>query len=383
MRKISIIINNALAKREILCTPLFDILRNNPENEITIFTQPRDFIKTHHVKGVKIHSYQYLLWLRKIGVKRFSIVFWAYRIFGIAKSDIIIVASWIDMELIRVIKLAQRLGTPVLFLQEGIGNPWESYPVDIYPDKLLVWSDIAKAAYIKRGIEPERIVVTGQPRLDWYAKPHENDGFSKAKGKKALLYATQPLWKEPKRFIDGAGIVEKTFDIVYRVSRKLDLQLVCKLHPSDKPDFYKREGVMILEETGTDPKNYKKWYCNTGFDPGVDDMKRLRDIILSSDLVVTMFSTVGLEAMIAGKPVIFLDIANYAKKEPVSRSLAENASFAFASSEEQFEGLVVKYINNPGVDKDKRDSAVYSLAYKQDGIASQRIADIVGESLKY
>jgi len=373
MRRISIVVNSSLAKRQFLCTPLFDILRSDPKNEITIFAQPKDFSEKINFKGIKIRTYEGLLWLRKLGIKRSSIVFFAYIILGIKKSDIIILISWMDEELTAVLKLAKKFGIPTLFIQEGMLNAWEKYLVDIYPTKILAWGEAARSAYIERGIAPERIEVTGQPRFDWYYKLKKNDVFSKINGKKTLLYATQPLWKEPVKFENGEDIIIKTFDIIYNTCRKLDLQLVCKLHPSDKPDYYRKDDVIILEETGLSPKNYKKWYCNTGYDPSIDDIKRLGYILLASDIVVTMFSTVGLEALILNKPVIFLDIAGFVKKDSVSRVLTKKASNFFVNNKEDFESAVIKYLENPHIYDDFMKKVVYDFAYKQDGKASERV----------
>ena len=373
MRKISLIVNSSLAKRQFLCTPVLDILKNNPKNEIIIFTQPKKILKTTVPGRIKVCSYQNFLWLRKIGISRSMVVFWAYVILGIKKSDIIILTNWIDQELIEILRLARKKNIPTLFIQEGMGNPWENYLTDIYPDKLLVWGDVAKKAYIERGISFDSIEVTGQPRFDWYSKLEKKEVFTKVNNKKTLLYATQPLWKEPKRFNDGENIVKKTFDMILNVCKKLDLQLVCKLHPSDRPDFYARDGVIILEETGSKSENYKKWYCNTGYDPEIDDIKRLGHILLSSDIVVTMFSTVGLEAMILNRPVIFLDIAGYSQKEPVSRALFESAKFFFVDTESKFEEMVKMYLEKPEIYRDLEKKVVYNFAYIQDGKASERV----------
>ncbi len=377
MRRISIIVNNALAKRQFLCTPLFDILKSNPQNNITIFTQPSRLSKKFNSDNVRICSYQNFLWLRKLGFRRSSIVFWAFKLLGIKKSDVIILASWIDEELVKVLKLTSQLNIPTLFVQEGMGNPWESYSTAIYPTKLAVWGDVAKNAYINRGISPDRITVTGQPRFDLYHGFDRKMDFSKKDTRKNILYVTQPLWKEPEKFPDGKNVIVKTFDIIYCAAKELKLQLVCKLHPSDKEDFYKKDDVFILKDKAVSPKNYLKWYCNTGYDPNSEDMRELGCILLSSDVIVTVFSTVGLEGMMLNKPVIFLDIANYAEKEPVSKSLTEKAGFALASNKEEFIKLINRYLVNPDIDVDVRNKFVYDFAFKQDGNTSKRVADLI------
>lgn len=377
MRKISFIINSSLAKRQFLCTPLFDILRNNPENKITIFAQPKLKVQSGRYDNVRVYSYQKLLWLRRFGFKRSQVVFLAYKLYGIGKCNLIVLFNWIDDEFVNILKASDKSNIPTLFIQEGLGNSWENYRTAIYPSKLTVWGEAAKKEYIKRGIASDRIVITGQPRFDYYYGLEKSNVFSGVSGKKILLYATQPLWKELSRFSEGEKVVKDTFDIVYRICQKLNLQLACKLHPSDKPDFYNRDGVIIVEETGSKSDNYKKWYCNTGYDPEVDDIKRLGYILLSSDIVVTMFSTVGLEAMILNRPVIFLDIAGYSRKEPVSRALFESAKFSFVDTETKFEEMVKMYLEKPEIHRDLEKKVVYDFAYMQDGKASERVVSAI------
>jgi len=359
MKRISIIANVALSTRQFLRTPIFELLKNNPNNYITVYTLAKRLAKEFKSSNVKVRSSKYLI--------------------GIKKSDIILLSEWSRPTSKSVLEMSKKKGIPVLAIQEGADSSLGGYPIDVYPTKIAVWGDVSKQFYIKRGIAPERITVTGQPRFDWYYKFEKTKLFSEYK--KVLLYSTQPLWRSPQTYPEAKELITRQHNIIYEICQSFGLQLVCKLHPSDDPNLYERKGVIILEDTGISPKNYIREYCNTGYDPKVEDLKKLGQILYSADIATTIFSATGLEAFILNKPTIFFDTESIHQRREYNKYLAGKVRFTLATSKEEFALLVKKYLNDPEADSEKRKKVVYDFTYKQDGKASERVVNEIEKLL--
>ena len=57
-------------------------------------------------------------------------------------------------------------------------------------------------------------------------------------------------------------------------------------------------------------------------------------------------------------------------------------SFALAINKEDFCHILKRYLEDPNVDAKQRKQVIFDFAYKQDGKASQRIADVIEEILQ-
>jgi pyridoxine/pyridoxamine 5'-phosphate oxidase len=85
--------------------------------------------------------------------------------------------------------------------------------------------------------------------------------------------------------------------------------------------------------------------------------------------------------MILGKPVIFFDTAGYYKMFEANRLFIERCAFALAEDNDRFIALFERYLNDAAADADRQKQAVFDCAFKQDGEASQRVADVINAAL--
>jgi hypothetical protein len=359
MKRIAIIADQALAARLFLRTPILDILRARQDNFINIYTPARRLKKEIGFKNVRVRGCRFY--------------------FGLKDSDVIVLPDWHNKASKEILQRAAGWGIPTVFVQAGPAQPSAGYQTDLYPSRLCVWGELARQMYIKRGIDPARIVVTGSPRFDLY------HGF-KAKrlfgsDKKVLLFATQAIWQSPEHHGGSREVIARQLDVMQTACQRLNVQLVCKLHPSDDPALYKREGVIVIEDAAVRKANYIRGYCSTGYDPSADDLKNFGEIVSSCDVATTLFSTAGLEAMILGKPVIFFDTAGYYKMFEANRLFIERCAFALAEDNDRFIALFERYLNDAAADADRQKQAVFDCAFKQDGEASQRVADVINAAL--
>lgn len=238
-----------------------------------------------------------------------------------------------------------------------------TYPVPSYVEGLniAVMSSPAKDAYIKMGVPPEKVFVTGQPGFDRILRKKFNKNqlmteLSIPKSKGVVVLATQPLvgsiWTEEDR--------KKFIEIVCSaMSDFTDKQLVIKLHPAENIESYQE----ILADIGGD----KAIICR--------DVE-IHDLLNACDLLMTVHSTVALEAMIFDKPVITINLTG----KPDLFPYAESGAAIGVYKGEDLVPAISDALYNEAIRKrlaEARKKFVYEYAYLQDGKASKGVADLI------
>lgn len=169
-----------------------------------------------------------------------------------------------------------------------------------YADKICVLNQKVRDFLISKGRNADDIVVTGNPVFDRIND--EKNLLSKNKfqwnenNEINILYASQ-IEPEKHPFCDLNGNPELPRQIEGWLRRFVEnndnYNLIIRSHPNENVQFFSQEKV--FEGSG-----------------------HLHQIIHSVDIVVTMTSTVGLEAYIAGKKVITVDLSIFTKDAPYS-----------------------------------------------------------------
>jgi hypothetical protein len=175
-----------------------------------------------------------------------------------------------------------------------------------YADRVCVLNEAVRRMFVERGRSSEEIVVTGNPAFDSLADP--------ATAERGRTLRTRRGWDDGRTNILWASTVEparhpftgETGDpsLPRRVEATLRrlvadddrLRLIVRYHPSEQIDFVPNERV--------------------DFSPSAEP---LSEVLHAVDLVVVTASTVGLEAWLAGKPVISLDLSVITADAPYSR----------------------------------------------------------------
>jgi len=231
-------------------------------------------------------------------------------------------------------------------------------------DKQAVWGSISKEWFITRGVEPEKLVITGYPRYDALAKKKMklrarekvilDLNIEPSKG--IIMLATQPYvgfsaHNSPRMnelLLRGVLSAMKEFP---------DKQLIIKLHPAEDNSLAKG----VTEEMRLDP---------------IITHRYLNEILIMSDLVLVVNSGVGLEAMILDKPVIAINLTGQPDLVPYASSGAAIGVYR----EEDIAPAMRDALYNEDVRQRlavNRKKFVYDYAYKQDGEASKRVAQLI------
>jgi len=260
---------------------------------------------------------------------------------------------------------------PALVIQHGaVSNDMAGFHVmPLEAQKQAVWGDTCREWHIKRGRPPESQIVTGNPRFDLIASGYHTSrsrichklGLD-AKGG-IIVVATE--WFAG---ISAAATIEAEEQFIRSTLKALkgfpQEQVVVKLHPHDHKKY--RRIVSAIAEEESQKVTVTKDY--------------LWELIAISDLVVVSNSTVGLEAMILDKPVLVVDFATQLEKIPYVSSGAALS----AHKPEEIALAVKEILGNEQVRQnlsEARKRFVHEYAYIQDGKASKRVAELIGQMM--
>ena len=163
-----------------------------------------------------------------------------------------------------------------------------------YASRVCVLNESVRSMFLAHGRKPEEVVVTGNPAFDRLTAPSTAKAGAEMRhargwndGKKTVLWASQI---EPERhpFTDLSGDpslprrVESHLRDIAAADK--NLRLVVRYHPSERVVF--EPGVRVEFSPVSEP---------------------ISTLLHAVDAVVVTASTVGLEAALAGRPVVSID----------------------------------------------------------------------------
>jgi len=175
-----------------------------------------------------------------------------------------------------------------------------------YADVICVLNEQVRQWMVENGSAPHQVLVTGNPAFDALT-----DGNSAPAGlafraekkfsqdDKVILWASNV---EPERHpftgAPGNSNLPRQIEAQLRdiISHHDDWRLVVRYHPSETVPFVPQPNVSLSERS-----------------------EALHILVHAVDVVVVMSSTVGLEAHLAGRPVISVEMSVFAEDAPYSR----------------------------------------------------------------
>jgi hypothetical protein len=285
------------------------------------------------------------------------------------KPDLILIEEEYG-EFERTLAVAGKLeGTPTLGIQHGVIVPThygyifekEDKGKMILPDFTAVYGQYHYDLLTKYSIyEPERVIVTGQPRYDIL---HYVDGvYSKQKFleknkinpvHKILLWTTQS-----HGLSDGENALN--FETVFETMQNIEnVTLIVKQHPGEG----ERHTEMI--------KDYLKKYK-------VDAVLTKKDSdtyeqIYVCDLLVTRTSTTAMEAVALNKPLIILNLSG--KSDAVD--YVEQGVALGVYKEEDLKITIEKLLTSDLELAGNREQYIRKYLYKIDGKAAERVVSVI------
>ena len=230
-------------------------------------------------------------------------------------------------------------------------------------DKMFVWGRTSKEWMIKNGLDKNNLIITGSPKFDEYHKNNEiririRNIFNIPKTSKiiCLIAEANLTQKDPRFFLLNKEEMEFYRTMFRNISKEKDLYLIVKPHPSDRHKNFIDE-IMRKE-------NIKN--CRI-----VEKNFPLNALLNQSDIIMTLGSTVTLEAMFFKKPIIIIDLFN--KKSMVP--FIENKMCVGINKKENLISIIRDEIKNRSSVK-KYENVLENYALS-DGKSSERISEII------
>lgn len=287
------------------------------------------------------------------------------RIIDIEKPDLIVVMDERSWPGKTIVKTCLNKSIPSLVLQHGIHGS-EAFHGPTHATKLAVYGEHTKRTLIHAGVDPNKIVITGGQQWDDLIGLLKTKNFSKNNICKRLGL------NKDKKIVLFAGLIdynptlgEKELKTVLKAVKKFPhLQLLIRAHPVESVERYKS----ICRELAID-------------DAVIIKKPHDYDSILACDIFITQYSTVALDAIIADKPVITINLSKSPDVYPYAKS---GAALGVYKEEEMVEALD-KIINEPGLQEEmeiKRKKFISEHIYKTDCKATNRIIDIIIDMIK-
>jgi len=234
------------------------------------------------------------------------------------------------------------------------------------PDKTAVYGPYYKDLLTKISAYPKNsVIVTGQPRYDIlyhmdkiYSREQFLRKYNISTNHKIVLWTTQ---------CQGLSEAEniKNFKCIFRTMQKLKYTvLIIKQHPVDSERYTK----LIMEYL-------KKYKVNAIITPKNSDTY---EQIYACDLMITKYSTTGMEAIALNKPVIMLNLSGEA--DP-ARYVKEGVALG-VYKDEDLEPTIKKLLEDDSMLAKNRAKYIRKYLHKIDGNATERVMKVVNEIVR-
>ena len=258
---------------------------------------------------------------------------------------------------------AKAKGIPSLLVQQGLTE--KTYPEWRFFSQTAVaaMGAISCDDMISQGVPNEKITVTGHPGFDCFASssPEQSKQLRATLGvserHKMILFVSQPY---RVGFFDTPGNRREMIKAIFKACSSItDTTLVIKPHPADN----KRE--------------LKRLFENSQQVVMVDPKLDVVPLVKASDVVITFFSTVALQAIYAGRPVINVAFPGSGGLQIYKESGATWIACSTAEIVEHLQTLTGSSRQDSiATRQGAREQFLRDMVYLLDGLATKRVVKV-------
>lgn len=304
-------------------------------------------------------------------------------LFETYKPDLIFTTDSFYREDRALIVEAKARGVKTIGMTRSWDNPTTKGVFLAVPDKIVATNDVVKEELVAiHHVPEETITVTGVPHYD--VRPQASEEGRRVFFEELGLDSS----KKTVLFAPGGKILYEHDDAILRTLKRLldkgafseDIQFLVRIPPSDRIDTspVEEDARFIIDDPGTNITGRKK-----ESELSKKDSNRLEHSLLYSDVVLTLVSTMAIDGLVYGKPVIiFAYDAESGLTDPIEKmskymhfeKFLGTGQIAISHSETEFVEQMNRYLAHPEEGKEKRDALVRRYTYGLDGKASERVS---------
>jgi len=310
--------------------------------------------------------------------KVFDLLFEAY------KPDIVFTTDSFYREDRALLVEAKRKTIPTVGMIRSWDNTTTKGVLLAEPDHIIVPNGVLEEELVSiHHIPSDKITVTGIPHYDTTTTTGviSKEQFFKKTGldpKKKIVF-----------FSPGGSILYKhDGEVLALLKKHIDagnfgypVQVIVSFPPADTIDTSSIENDknFIIIDNGSNVTGRKK-----DSELSIDDNKLINSNLYYSDVVVTLASTIAIDGMAFGKPVIIFGfdpqeglpdrVEKFTKYKHLEKFLGSGL-ITISHNEDEFAQHINTYLKDPSYDKDKRERLVSRYVHKLDGCSSKRVAD--------
>jgi hypothetical protein len=288
-------------------------------------------------------------------------------------------------------RVARRMGIRSVCLVKSWDNLTSKTRIRVHPDHIVVWSDLQKQEAVDLHFFPEeRIHVAGAPNFDHYAK----EEFRPTRSREAFL---RSIGAEPDRKLvlySPANKLtysdEENIRMLHRILEGGMSGRKCHLHIRKYPKAQKEYSHLLtlsnlsVEDAGI---VVKAW--SDRVDQPFEEMRHLRELMMHTDVLVQIGSTIALDAACFDKPIVayfppsrrpdvpWYDYMYRVRDFTHNRYLEDTGGVRVVCDEQEMTAVLARYLQWPETDSENRRAMVERIAGPVDGKAGRRTADFV------
>jgi len=234
---------------------------------------------------------------RERGRQGFRPVRFMHRVLSQLQPDVVVATNSPRSE-DAVIEAAQALRIPTLSMVDLFALPGDPYRERaVHADRITVLSAGTRANLVAAGVDPERIVVTGNPAFDMLSGPEARQAATRFRAERGWGDAPIVLWAGHMEPDDadprwaGVALGQAVQDSLVQWTRQGDgACLAIRYHPNEWHRF-------------TPPVPHARVHWSQ------PDREGLLPVLAAADVVVVQATTVGAQAHAAGKQVLGLSFS--------------------------------------------------------------------------
>ncbi|MBI2096544.1 MAG: hypothetical protein HYT40_00050 [Candidatus Sungbacteria bacterium] len=308
------------------------------------------------------------------------------------KPDLVFATDVQDELDIEVMLASYHMKIPLV----GMVRSWDNLTsgaglIQFVPEKLLIWNPFMHTqAVTVQHVEDERLIMAGIPHFDWYMHKDllvSREEFFGSLGldpkKKTILFAGIGSYLAPHE-VEVAECISDAFE-----AGKLpeDAQMIFRPHPNFTVD---RDRVLSFARTVFD--DGVAFY--TADSPGSWEMDKskiahLMNSIYHADVVITTASTITIDAVAFGKPVICIGFDGKSQEpywDSVKRyydgythyiAITKTKGFQLVFSADELIAAIQLYLKNPEADAEGRKKIFDEFIWKLGGSAERLIKAVL------